>query len=72
MKVGNVLDNGCGVGNILDSRRGVGNGLDSRHVGIADDDRATGTQTDNFHGHGNGKIVLGFVVEHGAAITITK
>ena len=55
---------GHGVGNALDSGRCVGNGLDRERVGVVVDDRATRTQTDNCHGHGNGKIVLGVAVVH--------
>ena len=51
---------------------GVGNGLDRERVGVVVDDRATRTQTDNFHGHGNVKIVLGVAVVHGPAIAIEK
>ena len=62
------MERGGEVGNVLDSGCGVGNGLDSRRVGVNDDDRATRTQTDNCHGHGNANRVLGVAVKHGPGI----
>ena len=37
MKIGNVLDSGCGVCNVLDRGNGVGNGLDREHVDVVVD-----------------------------------
>ena len=63
---------GHGVGNVLDNGHHVGNGLDRESVDVLIDDRATRTQTDNCHGCGNVKIVLGVAVVHRPAIAIKK